>query len=119
MITSTVALLSTPATALPTATSALTGTATVTSKSYDGSGETAAFTRAAFGIAPYSKLLYSSDGVGMPEFHWLSARQGRRIVGEVLGEIVAQGDLSIREAEAAGEDVLRRNALRLYRIGAS
>jgi hypothetical protein len=104
---------------LPTATSALTGTATVTSKSYDGSGETAAFTRAAFGIAPYSKLLYSSDGVGMPEFHWLSARQGRRIVGEVLGEIVAQGDLSIREAEAAGEDVLRRNALRLYRIGAS
>jgi predicted TIM-barrel fold metal-dependent hydrolase len=77
-----------------------------------GSGETAAFTRAVFGIAPYSKL-------GMPEFHWLSARQGRRIVGEVLGEIVAQGDLSLREAEAAGEDVLRRNALRLYRIGSA
>lgn len=82
-----------------------------------GSGEMASFTRAAFGTAPTSKLLYSSDGVGLPEFHWLSARQGRRIVGEVLGEIVAQGDLSLREAEAAGASMLRRNALRLYGIG--
>lgn len=77
----------------------------------------AAFTRAALGVAPASKLLYSSDGVGLPEFHWLSAILGRRILGQVLGEIVAQGDLSVQEAEAVGEDVLRRNAVRLYQIG--
>ncbi|MDQ2828643.1 MAG: amidohydrolase family protein [Chloroflexota bacterium] len=81
-----------------------------------GYGEMAAFTRAAFGVAPISKLLYSSDGVGVPELHWMSALHGRRILGETLGEIVAQGDLSVAEAEAAGAAVLRDNATRLYRL---
>jgi len=76
----------------------------------------ATFTRAAFGVAPTSKLLYSSDGVGVPELHWMSALHGRRILGETLGEIVAQGDLSVAEAEAAGAAVLRDNAARLYRL---
>jgi len=82
-----------------------------------GYGEMAAFTRAAFGVAPASKLLYSSDGVGVPELHWISALDGRRILGEALGEIVAQGDLTAAEAEAAGAAVLRGNAARLYRLG--
>ncbi len=81
-----------------------------------GYGEMATFTRAAFGVAPTSKLLYSSDGVGVPELHWMSALHGRRILGETLGEIVAQGDLSVAEAEAAGAAVLRDNAARLYRL---
>ncbi len=81
-----------------------------------GYGEMVAFTRAAFGVAPISKLLYSSDGVGVPELHWMSALHGRRILGETLGEIVAQGDLSVAEAETAGAAVLRDNAARLYRL---
>jgi len=81
-----------------------------------GYGEMAAFTRAAFGVAPTSKLLYSSDGVGIPELHWLSALDGRRILGETLGELVAQGDLAAAEAEAVGAAVLRDNAARLYRL---
>lgn len=81
-----------------------------------GAGEMSAFTRAAFGVAPMAKLLYSSDGVGIPELHWVSALQGRRIIGEVLGEIVDQGDLSLEEAEAAGTAVLHDNAVRLYRL---
>ncbi|GAC1432061.1 MAG: hypothetical protein NVSMB65_05650 [Chloroflexota bacterium] len=82
-----------------------------------GYGEMTTFTRAAFGVAPTSKLLYSSDGVGIPELHWLSALQGRRIIGDVLGEIVAQGDLGASEAETVGAMVLRDNAVRLYRLG--
>jgi len=81
-----------------------------------GYGEMTAFTRAALGVAPTSKLLYSSDGVGVPELHWISALDGRRILGEALGEIVAQGDLTVAEAEAAGAAVLRGNAARLYRL---
>ena len=81
-----------------------------------GYGEMATFTRAAFGVAPTSKLLYSSDGVGVPELHWMSALHGRRILGETLGEIVAQGDLSVTEAEAVGAAVLRDNATRLYQL---
>jgi len=74
------------------------------------------FTRAAFDVAPYSKLLYSSDGVGVPEIHWLSARDGRGIVGKVLGERVASGELGIGEAERAGVGVLRDNARRVYGV---
>jgi uncharacterized protein len=73
------------------------------------------FTRAAFSVAPYSKLLYSSDAVGVPEVHWISALNGRRILGQVLGECIANGDLSRSEAEQAGVSVLHNNAIQLYR----
>ncbi len=73
------------------------------------------FTRAAFSVAPYSKLLYSSDAVGVPEVHWISALDGRRIVGQVLGECVTNGDLSQSEAEQAGAAVLHDNAIQLYK----
>jgi uncharacterized protein len=79
-------------------------------------GEMLAFTRAAFGVAPLSKLLYSSDAVGVPELHWMSAHQGRAIIGQTLGECVADGELDVAGAEAAGAGVLRENATRLYRL---
>ena len=81
-----------------------------------GYGEMLSFTRQALGVAPTSKLMYSSDGIGVPELHWMSAIDGRRVLGEALGELVAHGDLSIPEAEVAGESVLRGNAIRLYRL---
>jgi hypothetical protein len=80
-----------------------------------GYNEMIAFTRAAFDGAPTAKLLYSSDGVGIPELHWISAHDGRRIIGQVLGERVDTGELTIKEAEAIGVAVLRDNALHLYR----
>ncbi len=79
-----------------------------------GYNEMLQFTRAAFDVAPSSKLLYSSDGVGVPEIHWLSARDGRSILGEVLGERVANRELDTTDAETIGTAVLRDNALRLY-----
>jgi predicted TIM-barrel fold metal-dependent hydrolase len=82
---------------------------------YLGYHEMLEFTRAAFSVAPFSKLLYSSDAVGVPELHWVSALDGRRILGQVLGECVTNGDLSKTEAEEAGVAVLHDNALRLYR----
>ncbi|HEX2742486.1 MAG TPA: amidohydrolase family protein [Rubrobacter sp.] len=84
-----------------------------------GYGEMLSFTRQALGVAPTSKLMYSSDGIGVPELHWMSAMDGRRVLGEILGELVAHGELSIPEAEAAGESVLRGNATRLYRLASN
>jgi predicted TIM-barrel fold metal-dependent hydrolase len=81
-----------------------------------GYSEMLEFTRAAFDVAPYSKLLYSSDGSGMPELHWLSAHNGRRIIGQVLWERVSNGELDIADAEQTGAAVLRDNALKLYRL---
>jgi predicted TIM-barrel fold metal-dependent hydrolase len=81
-----------------------------------GHGEMLTFTRQALGVAPSSKLMYSSDGIGVPELHWISAIDGRRAIGEALGELVSQGELDLVVAEATGEDVLRANATRLYRL---
>jgi predicted TIM-barrel fold metal-dependent hydrolase len=81
-----------------------------------GYGEMLSFTREALGVAPISKLLYSSDGIGVPELHWMSAIDGRHVLGQALEDLVAHSELSIPEAEAAGEDVLRGNAIRLYRL---
>lgn len=74
------------------------------------------FTRAALGVAPISKLLYSSDAVGIPELHWISALDGRRILGQALGESVAYGELSFTQAETAARAILYDNAVRLYRL---
>jgi hypothetical protein len=81
-----------------------------------GYGEMLSFTREALGVAPISKLLYSSDGTGVPELHWMSAIDGRHVLGLALEELVAHDELSIPEAEAAGESVLRGNAIRLYQL---
>ncbi len=81
-----------------------------------GYAEMLSFTREALGVAPISKLLYSSDGIGVPELHWLGALYGRRVLGRAFGELVAHRELNLSEAEAAGEDVLRGNASRLYRL---
>jgi predicted TIM-barrel fold metal-dependent hydrolase len=81
-----------------------------------GYGEMLSFTHEALGVAPISKLLYSSDGIGVPEIHWMSAIDGRHVLGQALEELVAHGELTIPEAEAAGESVLRGNAIRLYRL---
>ena len=81
-----------------------------------GYGEMLSFTRQALGVAPTSKLVYSSDGIGAPDLHWISAIDGRRVIGEALGEQVAHGELDLTEAETVGESVLRANATRLYRL---
>jgi uncharacterized protein len=72
------------------------------------------FTRQALGVAPTSKLMYSSDGIEVPELHWISAIDGRRAIGEALEELVSQGELDL--SDAAGESILRANATRLYRL---
>jgi hypothetical protein len=79
-----------------------------------GYSEMLEFTRGALDVAPTSKLVYSSDAVGVPELHWISARDGRKILGQALGERVANGELDVAEAEAAGVAILRDNALRVY-----
>jgi predicted TIM-barrel fold metal-dependent hydrolase len=81
--------------------------------SYD---EMATFTRAALGVAPFTKLLYSSDAVGVPELYWLSAISARRVLGEALGECVAHNELSIAETQMVGAALLKENAVRLYRL---
>ncbi len=81
-----------------------------------GYNEMREFTAAALDVAPSSKLLYASDGISIPEIHWLSARDGRRILGEVLAERVESGEIRASEVEKIAESILRDNARKLYRL---
>jgi hypothetical protein len=79
-----------------------------------GWDELLAFTRAAIAVAPTSKLLYSSDGLGVPELHWASAHDAREVLARVFSDCIARNELTSEQARGAGEDILRNNARRLY-----
>lgn len=72
------------------------------------------FTREALGVAPLSKLLYASDAIFLPEIYYLSALDGRRVLGEVLAEMVADGDLAPSRAEETAAAILHDTAISLY-----
>lgn len=66
-------------------------------------------------MAPTSKIMYASD-VYLPEMYWLSAKIGKRMVGEALSKIVDLNILTEDEAYKAAESILSGNAKRLYRL---
>lgn len=70
--------------------------------------------RAFLELTPFSKILFSTDAHLIPELFYLGARWGRRVLTDVLEETIRHGDLTAKEAEAAGEAILRRNAIKLY-----
>jgi hypothetical protein len=76
--------------------------------------ELTAITHEALGCAPASRVLYSSDAVGIPEQHWLGAARGRRALGAALGEMVDAGDLSADDAFRLAHLVLHANSERIY-----
>jgi predicted TIM-barrel fold metal-dependent hydrolase len=81
-----------------------------------GFSELLACTAAAVAVAPTSKLLYSSDGLGVPELHWSSAKQGRKVLEVVIRECVERGEMSEDQGLAAGQGILQSNARRLYEL---
>lgn len=67
-------------------------------------------------LAPSTKLLYSSDGIIVPEWHLLAARRMRSALGGVLDELCRDGFLTEPQAETVATNVLRANAERIYPI---
>jgi hypothetical protein len=76
--------------------------------------EVPAILRQLLGLAPWSKVVFSSDASQIPELFWLAARWGRRGLGTVLDELIALGALDGDEALAVGRRVLGENAARIY-----
>lgn len=77
-------------------------------------GEATAITRELLGLAPASKILFSTDASLVPELYWVGARLGRRALGRVLDEHIADGALDERTALDWAERILWRNAERVY-----
>ena len=76
-------------------------------------GCTAAFTEA-LELAPISKLLFATDAHSVPELFYAGALHGRRGLAQTLDRLVAEDILSAAQAEEAAQDILARNAVKLY-----
>lgn len=68
-------------------------------------------------LAPLRKILYSSDGFGPAELHFLGAHLWRRGMHRVLTEFVDGGDWSERDAVRVVDLIAHGNARRVYRLG--
>ncbi|HEV7624402.1 MAG TPA: amidohydrolase family protein [Amnibacterium sp.] len=82
---------------------------------YLGARATAIVARS-FEMAPFAKVLYSSDAWGPAELHYLGARLWRTGVARVLGTWVDEGEWSLADAERVVELAAAGNARRLYRL---
>jgi predicted TIM-barrel fold metal-dependent hydrolase len=82
---------------------------------YTGAASTSVI-RASLELAPFSKVLFSSDAWGPAELHHLGAVLWRRGMTQVLGQWVADGDWSLSDAKRVAEMVGRGNANRVYRL---
>lgn len=67
-------------------------------------------------LAPFSKVLYSSDAWGPPELHYLGATLWRRGMARAMTGFVSDGLWSIDDAVRVATMTGRTNALRVYRI---
>lgn len=78
--------------------------------------EMLAFTRQALSIAPASKLLYSSDGISVPEMHWAAAVRGRSILGQALNDMLENDEIDEEQGYLLARQVLHDTAYTLYRL---
>lgn len=67
-------------------------------------------------LAPFRKILYSSDGFGPAELHYLGAALWRNGIGEVAGGLVDAGEWSERDAIRVIDLIAHRNARRVYQL---
>ncbi|WP_197094024.1 amidohydrolase family protein [Nonomuraea sp. SBT364] len=70
-------------------------------------------------VAPFAKLLFSSDAWGPAELHFLGAELWRRAMARVLGGFVADGEWSAAQAARVAAMVGAGNARRVYGLGAA
>lgn len=68
-------------------------------------------------MAPFRKILYSSDGYGPPELHFLGAWLWRNGIHRVLRGFVDDGDWSEADAVRVTDLIAHGNAARVYKLG--
>jgi hypothetical protein len=76
--------------------------------------EMLAFTRQALSVAPASKLLFSTDGICLPEMYWAGALRGRMVIGQVLQEMIDADEIDEEQATRLARLVLHDTASQLY-----
>jgi predicted TIM-barrel fold metal-dependent hydrolase len=69
-----------------------------------------------FELAPFGKLLFSSDGYALPELYLVGAAQFRHSLTTLLGAWLADGAIQPGDAERLAMSVGSTNARRVYRL---
>ncbi len=77
----------------------------------------AAFIGRLLEMAPFRKILYSSDGFGPAELHFLGARLWRSGIRDVLQGFVDAGEWSEPDAIRVADLIAHNNARRVYELG--
>jgi predicted TIM-barrel fold metal-dependent hydrolase len=67
-------------------------------------------------LAPFRKIVYSSDGFGPAELHYLGTRLWRNGIQRVLSGFVADDDWSAADAVRVVDMIAHDNAARIYRL---
>ena len=67
-------------------------------------------------LAPFGKVLYSSDAYGLPELYFLASTLFRRALADVLDTLVATGDATDEDARHITSLVASENARRAYQL---
>ncbi len=67
-------------------------------------------------LAPYSKVLYGSDGFSIPELHWIGAKHGRLALGKALQYMIEFEEITPVKATEIAEHILYKNAQNLYKL---
>ena len=77
----------------------------------------AAFIGRLLEMAPFRKILYSSDGFGPAELHYLGARLWRTGIAAALQRFVAADEWSHADAARIADLIAHGNAQRVYELG--
>jgi len=68
-------------------------------------------------LAPFRKIVYSSDGFGPVELHYLGSRLWRNGIQRTLSGFVDNGDWSTDDAVRVVDLIAHGNAARIYQLG--
>lgn len=68
-------------------------------------------------VAPFAKIMFSSDGWGPAELHFLGAELWRRAMSRVLGGFVSDGEWTAAQAARVAGMIGAVNARRVYGLG--
>ena len=67
-------------------------------------------------ITPSSKVMYGSDGFGVPEVFWFSAKLGKRLLEKCFARFLEEKVFDENEIYRQAERVLHKNASELYNV---
>jgi hypothetical protein len=72
--------------------------------------------REALQFAPLSKIMFGSDGLGIPELFWYAARLAKRAMGNILNDFVQEKLMTTEKAEDYASQFFFETTKKVFRL---